>query len=490
MNKLRKETDHLGFTVHNLSYFCRAHFTPNDVKNPFKADYPPERTLDIDDPNIYSYPYSKKNVCATTGVHMGQRKLFLSEMEFLTKYAKKGDLVVYVGAAEGFNTPFLIDLFAYLDLEFHLYDPRNFAKEFYLDKYKNRVKIFQQFFEDKDAQRYISPDNIPPTKLGDKYRRNKPRRILFISDIRIHEIGENIDEIMKIKWSMTEEGKSKKEIEEAIIDKETVVDAMIMNDMELQKKWLEIIRPEWSMLKMRLPFYQKKVKYLDGTIYLQVWEPAGSSSETRLYVDGKNRLRERTYNLADYNDKSFYALKITKNRYYNHGIPEVLALGFDYCYNCASEIHILSEYLKSTNMFNKDNVLRIIAVLSIRIEYSKQMGTYNSSHPIKVIKYKPNEKDIEYLKKAPFNTMNKTMAYLLYGSKNKPGRLPRFYEYSQDVNLPELIGDKSNFNDRFFKYMKWKLHTYKDLVWNEYYKTKHGKELQKKINDYLQKFLA
>ena len=40
-------------------------------------------------------------------LHWGQRKLLLSEIEFLTLYAAPGDLVLYAGAAPGGHIPYL-----------------------------------------------------------------------------------------------------------------------------------------------------------------------------------------------------------------------------------------------------------------------------------------------------------------------------------------------------------------------------------------------
>lgn len=43
--------------------------------------------------------------------HWGQRKLFLSELYFLTKYSKLGKVVIYAGAAPGTHIEYLATLF-------------------------------------------------------------------------------------------------------------------------------------------------------------------------------------------------------------------------------------------------------------------------------------------------------------------------------------------------------------------------------------------
>ena len=54
-------------------------------------------------------------------IHLGQLKLLISEIMFLTKKAKDGDRVLYVGAAEGYHTAKLADMFP--TLTFDLWDP-------------------------------------------------------------------------------------------------------------------------------------------------------------------------------------------------------------------------------------------------------------------------------------------------------------------------------------------------------------------------------
>jgi len=87
-------------------------------------------------------------------LHWGQRKLFLSELEFLTIYEtslKKagGSLVVYIGAAAGIHIVYLCKLFP--DIKWHLYDPSPFDKKLYSEK---NVKIYNQLFTKDDMNKY------------------------------------------------------------------------------------------------------------------------------------------------------------------------------------------------------------------------------------------------------------------------------------------------------------------------------------------------
>ena len=65
--------------------------------------------------------YERRKGQAKTVIHAGQRKLFFGELEFLSKWSRKGDVVVYVGAAPGTHIGMLANMFE--DRCFVLIDP-------------------------------------------------------------------------------------------------------------------------------------------------------------------------------------------------------------------------------------------------------------------------------------------------------------------------------------------------------------------------------
>src|SRR5437868_821867 len=75
-------------------------------------------------------PYKAGSKCKLCSP-WGQRKLLLSEIEFLTIYWNAQEIpdpiVVYVGAAHGNHIPLLSEMFP--SFEFHLYDPAKFNIE-------------------------------------------------------------------------------------------------------------------------------------------------------------------------------------------------------------------------------------------------------------------------------------------------------------------------------------------------------------------------
>ena len=159
-----------------------------------------------------------------TSLHWGQRKLLLSEIDFLTDFSKKGDLVIYAGAAPGLHITMLTKLFP--DIEFILVDPAKIC----ISATRPGIKeIIQDFFTDEMA-----------VKLSKFYK--KTHRVLFISDIRRKAVGK-----------------------------------MIVEDMLNQQRWVEIIKPAASLLKFRLPWenevpeHSNSLRYLHGEQRLQVW---------------------------------------------------------------------------------------------------------------------------------------------------------------------------------------------------------------------------
>jgi len=101
-------------------------------------------------------------------IYWGQRKLFLSELWFLTKYGHLASTVVYAGAAPGYHITFLACLFP--THIFRLVDPR----ECHLKKISNdptnareRIESTKIYFTDEIA-----------TQIAKMYP-----EILFISDI-------------------------------------------------------------------------------------------------------------------------------------------------------------------------------------------------------------------------------------------------------------------------------------------------------------------
>lgn len=251
----------------------------------------------------YNYKDRRKLKEKISVCHWGQRKLFLSELEFCIKHGNRSKFVIYVGAAPGNHLNYLVQMFP--EFLFHLYDPLNFDKD--LEK-KNNVKIFNRYFTDEDCRDYV---------------KNKDFNCLLISDIR------NADYIVS-KFS-SEEDKAK----------------TIYDDMKLQEGWIEILNPEMSLLKFKLPWSDSKTEYFEGTISLPIFGRY-ETAESRLIVP-KNP-RKVFYDNRKYEKEMYYFNTVTRVSYFEDqddfsSYQDVT--GLCHCYDCSCEIKLFKDYIQS-----------------------------------------------------------------------------------------------------------------------------------------------
>ena len=211
-----------------------------------------------------------------TAIHWGQRKLFLTVLQFMTLYVDLGTVetptrpkIVYAGAAPGHNIALLAKLFP--TCEFHLYDTNPFSQ--LLNEFTTgdnpRVTIYKQYFLDDDARRWTDQQDV-----------------YFISDIRRDIAGKST----------------------------IVAERVIQEDMQMQQRWYELMRPKQAQFKFHLPYsgmgFETTTDYLDGTVYVQPWR-GPSSTECRLVpVWG----RKKVWNNIDYEDANFHINAVLRER--------------------------------------------------------------------------------------------------------------------------------------------------------------------------------
>lgn len=228
-------------------------------------------------------------------IHWGQRKLLLSEIEFLNVVYEetKADtttefVVIYAGAAPGTHIIILCAMFP--NVKFVLYDPNSFSAA--VTDHQN-IELHQEFFTNDTCD-----------LLKDKYR---DQNVLFISDIRSSDVssmkGDEIEERVK-------------------------------SDQAMQMQWFNILHPMYGMFKFRLPWDDKTTDYLDGTVYIQAYAPL-SSTETRLIV--KQGAELKSYDNRKYEGQMFYFNKYLRDTFYDID-GELLQ------YDNATEKYILMQY--------------------------------------------------------------------------------------------------------------------------------------------------
>ena len=158
--------------------------------------------------------------------HLGQLKLLVSEIEFLTPHYGQQFRVIYAGAAPGVHMPILAGMFP--TMHFVLVDP---VQSMIANGEYENIEVMRAFMTDTLASSFAS----------------SPTPLLFISDVRVGAPSSNeSDEAQQLR---------------------------IQRDMDAQRRWLEVMRPQSSILKFRLPWSVGggTTNYPSGGIYFPVY---------------------------------------------------------------------------------------------------------------------------------------------------------------------------------------------------------------------------
>jgi len=264
------------------------------------------RILTEDDPRK-KYELATPQTQYKPQIHWGQLKLMLSEVEFLTlvykRYKEANDTrpiyIVYAGSAPGDHMPMLADMFPMM--QFELYDPNEF-------KIKEIIPNINTY---TDKAGWFTDEVAELWKDDSKY-------VCFISDIRTFPANN-----------------------------ETIIE-----NMTDQRRWWDIIKPELSMFKFRLPWTTEKTEYMEGDIYLQVYPPI-TSTETRLIV--KKDAPIIKYDNTKYEEQCYYHNMVTRNSIHNislftngETIDDINLYNkhIDACYDCMAFIYIVKKYME------------------------------------------------------------------------------------------------------------------------------------------------
>jgi hypothetical protein len=250
------------------------------------------RILHPQDPSL---PYQRRKHIPKLSVSWGQRKLLLSEIQFLTRYLceEPQALLLYIGAAPGTHIMALQLLFP--RLEWHLYDPRAFDIS-----PSEKIHLYQQLFDSTEEQRWRDISSKRPVYLVSDIR---------TADLKVHTQPE-------------------------------VYEQLVWQDMCRQQEWVHNISPRRALLKFRLPYgkdyrdQKSTVRYLDGILFTQPWAKS-TSTETRLVPH--QDYQQRDWDIFLYEDQMFYYNTVDREE-----------LRFDtpgHDHDCAHEYLILQDYL-------------------------------------------------------------------------------------------------------------------------------------------------
>lgn len=314
------------------------------------------------------YKYSKDD---KFGLHIGQRKLLLSEVQFLTNTCE--EYCFYAGSAPSNKTHLLSTLFP--NVKFILIDPN----------------IFEIFVNNKSHRHMEHPDIIHmfynyPTK-SNKYKINKK-----ITNMTKKEQGEMLSFIKKSKhrifiWEdfVSDEVcrvfKGLKctfisDIRSTLEGNKNPKDVDVVWNRSMVHNWIHILRPEISMVKFRVPYYLHKSSFKKhkkiyseafktskkygvdfeknyfqqrfcmsrATLYIQAWK-GDDSAEMRGYIHKKDIDNIVEYDTKNIEDRIFYYNTINRGSFHENNNSSK-KLHFCHCNDCAIENNIWENYTK------------------------------------------------------------------------------------------------------------------------------------------------
>lgn len=344
-------------------------------------------------------PYTESQKIYTGARHIGQRKLILNEIQFLTRIdPKHRAVVVYVGAAPSNKGAFLASLFP--NVRFVLIDPAKFDIRPYSNvRIANAHAVAGVGTGTKDSD--LEEGTVDARDLvGRILRELEGAEICTIRTYMTAAIADEFNRRFsnssgKVHSPWGSDGANNwTDITDCPLyfmsdirtnfdptDQGPTTFDIVWNSAQ-QMDWIYRMKPARSMLKFRIPFFgesgetlqkfadvdshhpaaaesfdsklnnvdfrqifrDKKFQFLDGELFLQPWAPI-ESTETRLIVEpqeGEYKIRE--YKLKDYENAFYCFNKITRNYQMFDNPSADWELGFDHCADCALENKIWTDY--------------------------------------------------------------------------------------------------------------------------------------------------
>ena len=326
-----------------------------------------------------------------TSIHLGQRKLFLCELQFLTNVLqRKTDkcYVVYAGAAPSNHTYLLKDFFP--NIKFILVDPRSFKL------FINKVGIAHYFKLVEDIV-YLKHNGKTSTRNVNMYEeddwvnyiKRSNKRFYLIEDFFTNEYAKlfsNLDDRPIYFWSDIRSSSGKRGYPS---------DLDVLWNLAQQYNWINFLKPIKSMLKFRCPFFMdvdyndfkerhnnepyksvfriakeygidfisnyldKKLLYYKCPLLLQVFGPI-TTAEVRLIIDDNCKLDFMGCSYLE--EQMMYYNNITRIFSVHKNPYSDRELGFDKCADCSLETLIWMQYINK--MDKKINVLNCVRKLS------------------------------------------------------------------------------------------------------------------------------
>lgn len=332
------------------------------------------------------------------GIHRGQRKLFLSELQYLTNIWKNLNpdetyYVVYAGAAPGTHTHFLATFFP--NIKFILIDPAKF--ELFVGEFRSWEMLRNSEFRGFKMLKAKYDKNIPeiPREEWLEYILHSDVQIYIIEDYFTDELAKLFAPLRPIFFS---------DIRTQGDDSALPTDVDILWNSAMQLNWVHLIKPMGYMLKFRVPFFESrelyvkdfqkeafinaqklgidfisdyysgKFKYLDGTIFLQAF-PGNASSESRL-CNFSQICKYKYYDVSSYENAYFYYNTIARCFTHHRNPYADPSIGFDHCNDCAIEAVIWENYTKTVFKLDIRNCVASLSDLLKKDLFKQKHGKF------------------------------------------------------------------------------------------------------------------
>src|SRR5690606_4929774 len=196
---------------------------------------PTRRSSDLEIAHTLQYSDRAPN---TPSLHIGQRKLFISELQFLTRYIGQADIVLYAGAAPGDHIGFLASLFP--ELVFILVDP-------------NPYRIYVEDSYNVSVSTISTVDQLLDILVMNL---DEASNIYTMQSLFTQEIAEGIANELD---AMTDENRIEilfiSDIRTASGEGGMTTDFDIIWNLAQQYRWIYTMIPKASLVKFRHPFY-------------------------------------------------------------------------------------------------------------------------------------------------------------------------------------------------------------------------------------------
>ncbi len=310
------------------------------------------------------------------GLHIGQRKLLLTEVQFLTKY-NTAKYCIYAGSAPSNKTHLLSNMFP--NIKFILVDPNIFEilltrnnKTHRNEKHDDIIHLYSGYPTQSNVYKFnkkISNINKKERKDMLKFIETSKHKIYIWEDYMNDSLSDFLKDLGNLLFIS--------DIRTSLDGTQKPKDFDIVWNRSMVHNWISVLQPEMSMVKFRIPYYNEKRTFANyktiyaddfelskkykvdfeknyfnnifrmskAELYIQPWK-GHTSAEMRGYIAKKDIFNIITYDTHNIENRIFYYNSVVRVMYHiNKNANQ--KLHFCNCNDCAIENKIWVDYIKT-----------------------------------------------------------------------------------------------------------------------------------------------